>query len=88
MSQVIYKYPLEIEDVQTLRLHANCKPLCTQVLDGDIYMWCKVNIDLPVKEYQVHMYGTGHIYEEIKDDYVGTVQLHNGKLVYHIFIED
>lgn len=83
----IYKYPVQINDVQVLRLPRFSKPLSIQWQGTGLQLWALVKPDEPEQDYVLHCYGTGH---EVADlpanrEFLGTVQLQSGSLVFHFF---
>ncbi len=86
----VWKYPLEITDVQTIRLPDGAVPLAAQMQGQTLCMWVKVdtNQDLLVNEWKVYIHGTGHKIINPKAHYVDTFQLHGGGLVFHVFAEE
>ena len=84
----IYKYPVRIDDVQTIDLPQGAEVLSVQVQEGSPYIWACVNPSAKSEPRQFRLYGTGH---PIEGDYllkfVGTFQLFGGRLVYHLFEE-
>ena len=83
--QKIYKYPMQIAEVSTVMMPIDAKILCIQVQDNVPTIWAIVDIENPVEKRFFFMFGTGFQIKEEDYDYVATIQLLNGKLVYHIF---
>lgn len=83
--KTIYKYILNPETVQSVIMPQDAKILSVQVQHGQICIWA-VGKASGVNERRIfHVYGTGH---ELPDDelsFIGTVQLHGGALVFHVF---
>ena len=89
MNKIIYKYPLEIIDKQVILLPAYARILTVQAQHNAPYLWALVNPNLPNEvPVTIRMFGTGH---SIKDSdglaYIGTFQILEGDLVFHIFYE-
>lgn len=82
----IYKYPVRIDDVQTIDLPQGAQVLSVQVQDGSPYIWACVNPSAVSEPRQFHLYGTGHPIEDLLR-FIGTFQLFGGRLVYHLFEE-
>jgi hypothetical protein len=85
--ETIYKYPLYIQDVQTLQLPKGAEILCVQTQMQMPYLWAIVDPEVKEKEdVVVRTIGTSH---EFRDGaellYVGTYQLPS--LVFHVFIK-
>jgi len=82
----IWKYPLEITDEQDIEMPAAAKILSVQFQHGGLCLWAQVcPSDLPVSR-KIIIHGTGH---EFRNDqvleYIATVQMYDGKLVWHIY---
>lgn len=84
--KTIFKYLLEVTDVQEIELPVGGKPLCVQVQNGMPWIWALVDDKNPKEAKAVRMYATGHNCEESISDYLGTFQLESGSLVFHVFI--
>lgn len=85
MSKV-FKYPLPISDVVEVVMPKDAKVLAVQVQNGTPCIWAAVNPTLEVETRTFRIAGTGHsIVDEIIDDYIGTFQLYDGQLVFHVF---
>lgn len=88
MQKKIYKYPLEVADINRIKMPVDAEILTIQV-QGDVpCLWALVDPTQPEKEYIIEMYGTGHPIEcsgfnERK--YISSFQLYGGGLVYHAF---
>ena len=89
MSDAIHKYPLQVTDEQMVSLPAGCRLLCVQVQHGCPCVWAWVD---PQEERRVNVrfvtIGTGNpIPANIPVRYLGTYQLHDGALVFHLFCD-
>lgn len=87
-SETIYKFPLEVTDIQTLTA-APGEILTVQVQRGVPCLWIKQAIDAEVTHRIIEIYGTGHdmrtVGPGLRRDYIGTFQMHDGDLVFHAF---
>lgn len=82
MKPVIYKYALKhARNVVALPLFA--KVLCVQEQRGEICLWASVTPDGDIQERTFDVAVTGG--HAPTGEYVGTVQLHGGDLVLHVF---
>jgi hypothetical protein len=80
----IWKYRLVVEDEQTLEMPIGAIPLCVQIQSAKPYLWALVD-DYKKKEPRKFITrGTGHEFNEV-GKYIGTYQLQNGMLVFHVF---
>lgn len=85
----IWKQELNVTDNQTVSLPVGAKVLCIQEQLGNPCIWfITPSIDNPKKEDRTFsIIGTGHPQEFIHGQYIGTFQLRNGTLVFHVFEE-
>lgn len=82
----IFKYPLEVTDMQEIRAPIGMKPLSVQVQKKTLCLWAAVDSSKSDVMHTVHIYGTGHdVDDHVKDHFVGTVQMMDGDLVLHVF---
>ena len=94
--RTIYKYPLEIKDKQIIQVRGMKENFAIQnqllhvgVQKGIPCLWCLADEGEPMREMEILMVGTGHKLEHDWMDtrhYLGTVMLHDGDLVLHLFI--
>lgn len=62
MPKMIFKYPIEIKDIQCVEMHTEEPPKIIHVgLDplGTPCIWAEVNSDSSLKPFIVHVVGTG-----------------------------
>lgn len=84
----VYKYPVEISDIQTINLPLGAQILSVQVQNGSPYIWACVNPSADSEPRRFRLYGTGHNIEcNNLLKHIGTFQLFGGRLVYHLFEE-
>jgi hypothetical protein len=83
----IYKYPLETVDSQVVNLPKFSRILCLQIQDSSPFIWAMVYPDKETVPIRFRTYGTGHEADEPHLSYLGTYQLEDGKLVFHVFVE-
>lgn len=82
----IFKYHLKTEDRPKICLPVGAEFLCAQNQGDEIYVWALVDPQAELYEdRQFLVYGTGQPHEGGK--YLSTVQLLDGALVLHIFLE-
>lgn len=82
---VIYKYPIEITDEQTVTMPLDAGVLSCQVQGGRLVLWAMVDTDRPSFPKTIYVFGTGNPVPEVRMRFIDTVQL-NG-LVWHVFEE-
>lgn len=82
--RTIYKYPIEVTDVQHIEMNEGARILSVQTQQGRPCLWALVDTSKPKRKVEIHVHGTGH--ENTLDfHYIGTFQLHQGALVFHVF---
>lgn len=95
MRKTIWKFPLEVTDYPVVKMPPG-KVLTVQTQGGQPCLWALVDPDGPVTERRFRVYGTGHAVKDRPsdsrqhrraDEYVGTFQLYDGQLVFHVFEE-
>jgi hypothetical protein len=86
---VIWKYPLwpdDARDVVPLDMPANSQILAIQFQEGaGPCLWALVDPQQPTEQRQFRVVGTGHSIDEDTGQYLGTFQMMNGALVFHVF---
>lgn len=86
--KVIYKYPLAVQDVQTIVLPHGAQFLAVQMQHESPTIWALVDPIEPDESISVRIIGTGNPIPPgglIGMAYIGTVQQMNGLLVWHVF---
>ncbi len=86
--QTIWKFGLSVTDYQEVAMPIDAEILCVQVQNGVPCIWAKVHSDNPRGNRRFAVYGTG--YELVaprgmQKSYLGTIQLHEGALVFHVY---
>lgn len=94
MNEVIWKFeivPPVVGEISKVDLPRGAKVISTACIGDQIFLWVKFHVDMKDKEFVPHyfeIFGTGH---EIHNDmginrkFIGTVLMHGGGLVWHIF---
>lgn len=86
MKKAVYKYKLQITKViQEVVLPLGAQILCIKMQNDELCMWALVDPDQTYNEVvKIRCAGTGH---EITEDveYIDTVMLLDGELVFHFF---
>lgn len=85
--KTIYKYEVPVTSGVTVQLPEGARLLCVQMQHGNPCLWAQVDSDAPLETRSFCWYGTGHQLPHVPGQYVGTVQLNNGALVFHLFEE-
>lgn len=82
----VYKFPLEISDEQKVSMPEGAKVLTVQVQKGKPCIWAECNPDVKSVLRTFLIRGTGHpIDDEIKKEYIGTIQMCDDSIIFHVF---
>lgn len=82
----IYKYPIEITDIQNVTMPINAEILTAQMQRATLCLWAKVDENNTcMYERTIEVVGTGNLMTDHDRRYIGTVQLSGGALIYHVF---
>lgn len=84
----VFKYPLEIIGQQTVDTRAGWMPLSVQMQGGVLCLWAEVNDTAPAASCRVFVHGTGHEVHPDAARFVGTFQLPDYGLVFHVYTEE
>jgi len=85
-SQIIYKYQLDATDVQKVKMPRASKILTAQPQFGNPCLWAVVDPRNSEVNRIIKIAGTGYdLSNKIMGDYIGTVQIDDGLLIFHIF---
>lgn len=88
----IYKYPLEVKGEQSIMLPIGAEVLSVSEQHGGIVLYALVNPEFTGADMRAHairVHGTGHPIEDSllsSFDFLGTVNLAGGSLMFHVFI--
>lgn len=85
--RTIYKYHIEIRNFQILKVPQDRKILSVQVQKDEVCIWAEVDTQSPMSDLKVYVFGTGHPIQQKDLNYIGSVQLLGGDLVFHVFWE-
>lgn len=84
----VYKYNItDMNDYFDLNLPKGAKILTVQVQRNSICIWALVDINNEQEKRRFRLAGTGHPIEESTDRliYIGSFQMMQGTLVFHLF---
>ena len=83
----IWKWTLDVIDLQYVQMPRGAKVLSVQMQGGAPQLWALVDEKETQEPRAFTTYGTGHPLPEVLDygRFVGTYQVHNGELVFHVF---
>jgi|JI10StandDraft_1071094.scaffolds.fasta_scaffold284424_3 hypothetical protein len=82
----VFKYPIPIDDVVGVTMPVGAEILSVGWQPGDphhIQLWARVDTTQPKGEFWFRVVGTGH--PNAVGIFVGTVLMHEGALVFHVF---
>lgn len=87
MKAVIYKWQIETTDIQDVTVPKGTKILTVQTQKHTPCIWGLVPQDSTEGEdITLRVIGTGHPIENADElEYIGTYQIHDGQLVFHVF---
>ena len=87
MNEVIYKYPLPVEDLPTVEMPTGAQVLCVQVQEDKPFLWAIVDPGQPLERRWFRLCGTGQLLgiNLPTSRYIGTFQLQEGTFIGHVF---
>ena len=85
MSKSISKYEITIRDYQIVMMPKNAEILCTGLQYKKMCLWALVDPKAEMEKRRIIVKGTGHSIDEENMKYIGTNQMMDGLLVWHIF---
>lgn len=80
----VYKYPVG-QGLFVLRMPLGAKPLSAQVQNEQPQLWALVDTDNDHVDHRFYTIGTGHPFPQDAGEFIDTIQLLGGQLVFHIF---
>jgi len=84
--RTVYKYPLDLADVQEVRLPRASEILHVGEQDGSLFLWAWVNTSEPRESVTIALCGTGHpAPEPLEARHIGSVVMLGDRLVWHFF---
>ncbi len=84
MTRQIWKYPV-VGPQFMLRMPDGARVLSIQNQQGSPQMWVLVDPDSPGVHREFLFYGTGHTMPDDPGEFIGTFQVADGDLVFHLF---
>lgn len=84
----IWKYSIEITDIQTVMMPKDSDILSCQAQYGDPKIWAIGDPSLEKEDRFIEIIGTGnpaHETANVKRVFIDTFQMHGGDLVFHAF---
>lgn len=83
----VFKYTLPAGDWVTITMPRGAEFLCVQVQHGRPEIWARVEPDAQPVAHHFRIAGTGHDLGSNVGKYLGTLQMADGQLVFHVFAE-
>lgn len=88
--KTVWKYKIDMTHLQTLQMPEGAQVLSLQKQgsrsEDDMFLWCLVNTDRPMRERTFVLVGTGESIDDLPGaEYVATMQFIRGVYVYHLF---
>ena len=88
MEKTIWKFELETTDNQKLEMPVNAEILNMQTQSETLCLWALVDPAAPKETRYFEVFGTGcplRYDMGVSRTYIGTYQLNDGALVFHVF---
>jgi len=87
MPLEVWKYPIDMKDFHLIDMPLGAQILCFQFQKEVPTIWALVNPSKDIEKVarRFRFAGTGHTIDETGLQYIGTIQMLNGNLVYHLF---
>jgi len=85
--RTIWKFKIQTIDEQQIAMPFGAQILCVQIQNAEPYIWALIEDDSNQREERwIEVFGTGNpIGNASERKYIGTYQLDNGNLVFHVF---
>lgn len=81
--QTVYKYPLPHQRDVTIELPRGAEILSVGAQDDNAVLWARADPHQPKVIRKLRIIGTGH--PDADGTFIGTILLHDGRLVFHVF---
>ena len=96
MIRKVFRYPVELTDEQVITMPEGAQILSVARREGSrvvlgvgsneaVELWALVDPYAPPEQRHIRVIGTGHPVPSDELDFLGTVQLAQGLLIFHIF---
>lgn len=89
--KVVYKYPVDVTDEQTLKIPLGSKILSVIEQNNKIVLYAIVHPGVEyTREVIIRIVGTGHEIPFSLDEFkfMDSIKLQNGNLVFHVFMKE
>lgn len=85
-TTTVWKFPIPVNDTVTIPMPIGAEVLSVQLQHDDACVWARVDREMPMEPRRFHWRGTGHPADGL-GRFVGTILVHGGELVFHLFEE-
>jgi hypothetical protein len=83
--RTIFKYPLYIADYVSIEMPRGAEILHVAVQGNQPCIWALVDAEADLEVREFNCYGTGHPVSSVPAKHIGSLILHGGALVFHVF---
>ena len=83
--KTIYKYVIKCRDSFVQILPQGAKVIAVQTQQGQPVFWATVDTEQPPEPREFFVVGTGHNFDAESKTFLGTFQLEEGTLIFHLF---
>lgn len=82
----IYKFPLEITDSQVIKMPKGSRILSIKQQRNRVCLWAEVDTSEEIEDVTILCFGTGQVIPSyIKKEFIASLLLYSGDLVFHFF---
>ena len=81
----IWKFEVPVKDKFKISMPKGTQIISFQSQDREAYIWGIVETDVEFVVRTFVIRGTGHIFKGDPGTYIGTIQMYDGMLVWHLF---
>jgi len=85
MEKTIWKFELQNNDFQAIEMPKDAEILSIQPQNNKVCIWAKVDPDNEKESRAFQIIGTGNPVSDKPKKYLGTFQIYEGQLVFHLF---
>ncbi len=85
MAKVIYKFPLKIDEANEIMVSEGYEILTVQTQNGNPFIWIIIETENRIDKCILEIVYTGNPMLQKFKKYIGTFQLLEGILDYHVF---
>ena len=85
VAHTIWKFPIPISDNFVVEMPAGATILTVQVQAKKPFIWAVVDPEKPIEQRRFALRGTGHWLHPAGWNYVGSFQMNDGVIVFHLF---